>query len=280
MKPKYLAVATITAGLLLSACGGASRTISEQTTVFPTCDVAQDSISVERIICKDGPCQDSGWRKGLAFLQQHNADFAVNGPSRAAGVEGNTATGLIDANVKMTRMLVNALKETGCFAKVEPKGGESGTWRVIGTIDTIKASISGSHNEPLNQITQTNRNTQKANVKMTVELRKGEDRASAGKKQFKISAERVGERKSNYARLAEMDWTRKHDEDGFGDTAMQDVANEIVLEAATFITEKTAGSRIARRVAPPLRQPESEAATKPDVGKTEAPVEAAKNMTE
>lgn len=53
------------------------------------------------------------------------------------------------------------------------------------------------------------------------------------------------------------DWSRAHDEKDFDDSAMQDVANEIVTEAAVYVTEKLAGPRVTGHVAMSSLKPAS-----------------------
>lgn len=242
--------------ILVGACGGPSRTISEQTVEFPKCDQARGSLRVEKIVCKEWYCREST-RRQMDYRERYSPSAYM---ARAAGAEEMSAMGLRDVNDKLTRMLVAALQETGCFVKVETDenaGEKLSDWRVSGVINQIKASVSGSKNKPLNDVTQTNQQTQKATVKVSMAVHNGDELAAVVRKEFTVSAKRVGNRKSNYETLSTMDWSRKRDTVGFGDTAMADVANEIMTEAAVFVTESTAGARISRRAKLPLSQESS-----------------------
>lgn len=250
---RFIAV-TLVSGAVLAGCGGSSS-ISETTSEFPKCDTPAGKVTVDTLVCNRGPCRE---REKVLRTYQHKygADSIFGRMAQAKGYEGNTIYGLYDANDKITHMLINALQETGCFTEVKLYSRDKDhdtDFRISGALNEVYATTSGSKNEPLNRLTNTNAQTQKARLKMTLEVNKGEALGALHQKKFEVSAKRVGERKSDYSGF---DWMRKGDDEGFGDTAMQDVANEIVLEAASFVTEKTAGLRITHRVAPPTRTPE------------------------
>jgi hypothetical protein len=242
--------ALITIALLVTACGGPSRTISETTTAFPKCDMAKGKISLEDLRCNRGQlCSDSsgGFNGGLPGGSPA-AYFA-----RAKGVEGNTLAGLQGAHRKLTGMLENALRETGCFESVErytPEKGQGEDWRVGGDVRKIFAWADEAMPRG---VTSRHRDKQTASADITVDIKQGGSLEVINQKKLHVSAERVGALKYN---TFQFDWSRKRDEEGFGETAMQDVATEIVTEAAVFITEKLAGARITHRVAPPTRKSE------------------------
>lgn len=247
--PLYLVTTTL---VTLAACGGPSRTISETTTAFPTCDAAQGTITVDELRCGRAPCaddKDSLSGRAQSYVDRYAGGTAAQHYARAKGVEGNTLAGLRGAHRKLTDMLVNALRETGCFASVERYAWEKNPesdWRIGGNVDKIFASTDGVVPAAYGPHSATRRTKQDARAEVTVNIQKGESFSVIDQRQFHVTARRVGTLK---VATEHYDWSRQRDEVGFGDTAMQDVANEIVTEAAVFVTEKLAGSRIIRRVA-------------------------------
>jgi len=246
-----LVLVSIIAGTTLGGCAGGGSSISETTKEFPKCDVPAGKVSVDTLICTHSPCREHE-KTLMSWKHQYGGDNVFQHIARSKGFEGNTMYGLYDAHDKLSHQLINALRETGCFTSVELKTSDKDSdadWRVSGELNKVYAGTSGSRNEVLNQATRTNTQTQKAGAILTVAVHKGEAPAVLEQRKFDVSAKRVGERESNFSGF---DWTRKRDEEDFGDTAMQDVATEIVLEAASFITEKTAGVRITHRVTLPV----------------------------
>jgi curli biogenesis system outer membrane secretion channel CsgG len=248
---KHFFAATMIAGAALTGCGGPSRTISETTLEFPKCDTAQGKITLENLrcdrrqLCYDNAESLSG--RAYGYMGGSPADFFA----RAKGVEGNTLSGLRGAHKKLTGMLENALRETGCFESVErlsPEKGQEADWRIGGDVNKIVAWADAALPSGYGSYSATHRTKQSASAEVTVDIQKSGAADVMSKRKFSVSAKRVGDLQVNTNRF---DWSRKRDDEGFGDTAMQDVASEIMTEAAVFITEKLAGQRIVRRVPPP-----------------------------
>jgi hypothetical protein len=247
---RHLSIA-VGVALIITGCGG-GRSISEQTDSFPKCDVAQGAVIVEPYVCHVKVCKDDQpkWKKYVADVTARK--------SRAQGTEGGSQIQLYDAHQKMTRQLVTALNATGCFKMVEARKWmdddvKAKNWRVTTDLDDMQAKMKTSRYNPIDTATHSKHRASEASLKITTAVREGN--GSSSKKQFKLKADRDYGRKLSYQHMAEHDWDRKRDVDGFGETAMQDVAYEATLEAAVFITEKAAGPRIKQHVAPPGHQP-------------------------
>lgn len=246
---------TAVVSIVLSGCGGPSRTISETTREFPKCDVAQGVIALEYLRCGRGHlCDDSSgtWSgRAFGFIGGSPADHFA----RAKGVEGNTFSGLRGGHRKLTGMLVTALRETGCFEAVDLDSSEKdqgSNWKIGGDVNKIVAWADAALPSGHGLYSATHRTKQTANLDISINIKKDGATDVIGKRKFSVSAKRVGVVQASTDRF---DWSRKKDVDGFGDTAMQDVATEITTQAAVFITESLAGTRITKRVIPAAALP-------------------------
>jgi hypothetical protein len=270
---RNIALVAVTIFLVTSCGGGPSRSISQETTVFPKCDVAKETVVIDRIVCSKGLlcARDDKASEQVRNRLKESASRPISpfaaGLLRGYAPELIVPTKLINANEQLARMLANALSQTGCFSRVDiaQDSGVQPEWRVMGNLESIKINISNASKGFVSQFTRTTQPQHKVNIALSVAVQDGDHREVASKK-LKVTAERTTERHHLAENFRYIDWSGKKtvsDVDSFGDNALQDAANELILEAAILITERAAGSRIARHVAPPMLNSDTPAAKGP-----------------
>lgn len=240
--------------LAVAGCSSSpSRTISQSTEEIPKCAQPQGVLVVDNLRCdRHLPCADpdtdTAIGKGMWYADRYSRGGPADHYARAKGIEGNTLGGLRGAHKKFSSMLITALQATGCFALVESYSwgkDQHADWRVGGNVDKLFAFT----NEILpTEYTRARHKDSKqdALADITVEIHQTDELKVWDKRRFHVQGKRV---RTESERGNEHDWSRARNEKDFDDTAMQDVANEIVTEAAVYVTEKLAGPRVTGHVA-------------------------------
>lgn len=230
------------AGLVTAISFGMSPSVLAESAAFPKCARPVATLAVEAIECDLTRCRHSpGEGRGGAHGP---GSFLAKKVMQARG-EG-AMFDLKGSEKKLTTMLVAALKETGCFEVQETASGwESGNtpqsppagsarpadYRLSGNITALETKMAGKSGKTSEKINQ------EAKLSLAVTLHRGETPEAIDTQTLEGSAERV---KQNANMFSGYDWSRQA-EAGFGETALADVARDVVARTTIHVVGRLAG---------------------------------------